>query len=85
MTRKRKKSGIRRCESCGEIIFMDGERMPGSSRLRCASCRYIEAESKRRDGDIEPFDEPMFYSDLDEFDYEMMGDDPDFDLEDYLQ
>ncbi|MCL2347313.1 MAG: hypothetical protein FWC50_03520 [Planctomycetaceae bacterium] len=83
MTRKRKKSGIRRCQSCDDIIFMDGERMPGSSRLRCASCRYIEAGSKRRDRHVKYFDDPDD-SDLDEYDYEMIGD-PDFDLEEYLQ
>ena len=84
MTRKRKKRGIRRCESCGEIIFIDGERIPGSSRSYCASCRYIEVGSKRRDPDIEYFDNLTADSDLDEFDYEMIGD-PDFDIEEYLQ
>ena len=59
MTRKRKKRGIRRCQSCGEIIFMDGERMPGSSRSHCASCRYIEAGSRQRDRDVESITDDM--------------------------
>ena len=83
MTRKHKKRGIRRCKSCGEIIFIDGEQMPGSNRSYCASCRYVEVRSKGRDPDkyINPLTAD---SDLDEFDYEMIGD-PDFDIEEYLQ
>jgi len=84
MTRKRRKRGIRRCESCGDIIFMDGERMPGSSRSYCASCRYIAVRSKQRDWEIKYADAQTDDSDLDEYDYEMIGD-PDFDIEEYLQ
>ena len=83
MTRKCKKRGILRCKSCGEIIFMDGECMPGSSRSYCASCRYVEVRSKGRDPD-KYIRALAADSDLDEFDYEMIGD-PDFDIEEYLQ
>ncbi len=86
MTRKRKQGGIRRCRDCGEIIFMDGEPMPGSTRQRCRACNYIGVgcgpPSRQIDADIHDM---AFYSDLDEFDSEILGDDPDFNLEDYLE
>jgi len=86
--RRKRKKGIRRCRSCGEIIYMEGEWLSENSRITklCSSCNFIDcggygASDRRVGGDI---GDMLFYSDLDEFDREMIGDDPYFDLEDYL-
>jgi hypothetical protein len=83
--RRKRKQGIRRCRSCGEIIRIGDEWLSDNSSL-CPSCEFIDGNNpdcceRQLDADI---NDVLFYSDLDAFDYEMMGDDPDFDLEDYL-
>ena len=87
--RRKRKQGIKRCRSCGEIIYMDGEWVSDNSRATrlCSSCHFIDCggyggNNRRIGGDI---GDMVFDSDLDEFDYEMLGDDPDFDLEYYLR
>jgi len=86
--RRKRKSGIKRCRTCGEIIYMDGEWVSDTCRATrlCPSCNFIGCNSsgrreRRIGGDL---GDMIFYSDLDEFDYEMIGD-PDFDLEYYLR
>jgi len=86
---RKRKPGIRRCRSCGEIIYKDGEWVASTCRATrlCPSCNYIGCNSsgrrdRRIDGDL---GDMIYDSGLDEFDYEMIGDDPDFDLEYYLR
>jgi hypothetical protein len=85
MTKRRKKRGIRRCQSCGEVIRIDGEWLSNNSKL-CMTCKFIggnDSDCYERQLDVD-INDIMFYSDLDEYDYEMIGD-PNFDIEEYLQ
>jgi hypothetical protein len=84
MNRKRKNYGIRRCKSCGEIIRIDGEWMPGCNRISCASCRYIEEACNPYQLLEKCMSDLIMEPDFDEYDTEMIGD-PDIDLEEYLQ
>lgn len=63
--RKHKKPGrkrlIARCKSCGEIIRIDGRRLPNCSHDHCPTCSFLDDDEEMNELFDEEVEETLYH------------------------